>query len=59
VIGGVLAAAIGIQAVYFLGGGLLLLAAAIGWHGLRGQSPKARKPAVIDAAVGPRPPATI
>ena len=34
-IGGVLAATIGIQAVYYLGGALLILAAAIGWHGLR------------------------
>ena len=33
-IGGLLAAAIGIQAVYYLGGALLLLAAAVGWHGL-------------------------
>lgn len=32
-VGGLLAAAIGIQAVYYLGGALLLLAAAIGWHG--------------------------
>jgi uncharacterized membrane protein required for colicin V production len=33
-IGGLLAAAIGIQAVYYLGGALLLLAAVVGWHGL-------------------------
>jgi MFS family permease len=35
-IGGVLAAALGIQAVYYLGGALLLLAAVIGWTGVRG-----------------------
>ena len=34
-IGGLLAAAVGIAAVYYLGGALLLLAAAIGWTGLR------------------------
>ncbi len=34
-IGRLLAAAIGIQAVYYLGGALLLLAATIGWRGLR------------------------
>jgi MFS family permease len=34
-VGGLLATAVGIQAVYYLGGALLLLAAAIGWHGLR------------------------
>ena len=34
-IGGIVAAAIGIQAVYYLGGVLLILAGAIGWHGLR------------------------
>ena len=34
-IGGLLAAAIGIQAVYAIGGALLLLAAAIGWTGAR------------------------
>ena len=34
-IGGLLAAAVGIAAVYCLGGALLLLAAAIGWTGLR------------------------
>ena len=33
--GGLIAAALGIQAVYYLGGALLLLAAAIGWHGVR------------------------
>lgn len=31
-LGGLLAAAIGIQAVYYLGGALLLLAAAVGWR---------------------------
>jgi len=36
-VGGALAAALGIQAVYYLGGALLLLAAALGWHGLRTQ----------------------
>ncbi len=36
-LGGLLAAAIGIQAVYYLGGGLLLLAGAIGWRGVRTQ----------------------
>jgi MFS family permease len=36
-IGGLLAAAIGIEAVYYLGGALLLLAGAIGWHGIRGR----------------------
>ncbi len=34
-LGGILAAAVGIQAVYALGGVLLLLAAAIGWSGIR------------------------
>jgi MFS family permease len=34
-LGGGLAASIGIQAVYYLGGALLILAAAIGWLGLR------------------------
>ncbi len=34
-VGGLLAAAIGIQAVYYVGGALLLLAAAIGWRGAR------------------------
>jgi len=33
--GGALAAAVGIQAVYYLGGALLILAAAIGWSGAR------------------------
>ncbi|MFN2496250.1 MAG: MFS transporter [Pseudonocardiaceae bacterium] len=37
VVGGVLAAALGIEAVYYLGGALLLLAALIGWAGIRGQ----------------------
>ena len=32
-VGGLLAAAYGIQSVYYLGGALLLLAAGIGWHG--------------------------
>lgn len=36
-VGGLLAAALGIAAVYYLGGALLLLAAAIGWHGIRAQ----------------------
>lgn len=34
-VGGLLAAAIGIQAVYYLGGALLLLAALIGWNAMR------------------------
>ena len=37
-VGGLLAVAIGIQAVYYLGGMLLLLAATIGWWGLRPRS---------------------
>jgi MFS family permease len=37
-IGGLLAAAIGIQAAYYLGGTLLLLAAAVGWHGIRNRA---------------------
>ncbi len=36
-LGGLLAAALGIQAVYYLGGGLLLLAGVIGWRGVRTQ----------------------
>jgi len=36
-LGGLLAAAIGIQAVYYLGGGLPLLAGAIGWRVVRTQ----------------------
>lgn len=34
-LGGLLAAAAGIQAVYYLGGALLLLAAVIGWRAAR------------------------
>ena len=34
-IGGALAAAVGIEAVYYLGGALLILAGVIGWRGLR------------------------
>ncbi len=34
-VGGVLATTLGIQAVYYLGGALLILAAGIGWNGLR------------------------
>ena len=34
-VGDVLAAALGIQAVYYLGGALLIAATAIGWAGLR------------------------
>lgn len=34
-LGGVIAAAIGIQAVYLIGGALLVLAAVVGWLGLR------------------------
>ncbi|MHA6628729.1 MFS transporter [Pseudonocardia sichuanensis] len=45
-LGGALAAAIGIQAVYYLGGALLIAAAVIGWAGLRPPSGRAR--------VGPR-----
>ena len=37
-VGGLLAAAIGIQAVYYLGGALLLLAAVIGWTAMRSGS---------------------
>jgi MFS family permease len=37
-VGGLLAAALGIQAVYYLGGALLLVAAVIGRHGVRGLS---------------------
>lgn len=37
-VGGLLAAATGIQAVYYLGGALLLLAAAIGWTAMRSRS---------------------
>jgi MFS family permease len=36
--GGLLAAAAGIQAVYYLGGAMLLLAAAIGWMGIRSRA---------------------
>ena len=39
-VGGLLAAALGIQAVFYLGGVLLLLAAAIGWHGQRTPTPE-------------------
>ena len=46
-VGGLLAAAIGIQAVYVLGGALLLLAAAIGWAGAR---PAAARPNLSDPA---------
>jgi len=38
-IGGLLAAWLGIQSAYYLGGLLLLLAAALGWSGLRSPSP--------------------
>lgn len=38
-IGGLLAAWLGIQSVYYLGGLLLLLAAGLGWSGLRTASP--------------------
>jgi len=38
-LGGLLAAWLGIQSVYYLGGGLLLLAAGLGWCGLRTASP--------------------
>ena len=41
-IGGLLAAALGIQAVYLLGGLLLLAAAAIGWAGIRGNDPSSQ-----------------
>lgn len=34
-LGGVLAETVGIQAVYYLGGGLLILAAVIGWRAMR------------------------
>ena len=37
-LGGLLAAALGIQAVYLLGGLLLLAAAVIGWFGIRGNA---------------------
>ena len=36
---GLLAASFGIQAVYYLKGALLLLAAAIGWYGQRSLTP--------------------
>jgi predicted MFS family arabinose efflux permease len=39
-LGGLLAAAVGIQAVYYLGGALLVTAAAVGWQALRAQAPK-------------------
>jgi MFS family permease len=42
-IGGLLAAAIGIQAVYYLGGALLLLAAGIGWTGARPRNSRTRR----------------
>ncbi len=38
-LGGLLTAWLGIQSVYYLGGGLLLLAAGLGWCGLRSASP--------------------
>jgi len=37
-LGGLLTAWLGIQSVYYLGGGLLLLAAGLGWSGLRSAS---------------------
>lgn len=40
-VGGLLAAAVGIQAVYLLGAALLFLAAAIGWLGIRSTVPPA------------------
>lgn len=43
-VGGLLAAALGIQAVFYLGGALLLLAAAIGWHGQRSLTPNRAQP---------------
>jgi len=42
VLGGLAADTLGIQAVYYLGAALLLLAAAIGWHGLRARRTGAR-----------------
>jgi len=42
--GGLLAAAFGIQAVFYLGGALLLIAAAIGWHGQRSLTPNRTQP---------------
>lgn len=36
-VGAVLAEAVGIRAVYYLGGALLLFAAVIGWTGIRGK----------------------
>jgi len=44
VLGGLAADTLGIQAVYYLGAALLLLAAAIGWHGLRARRTGARAP---------------
>jgi len=41
-VGGVAADVLGIRAVYYLGGALLLLAAAVGWAGMR--SPPATGP---------------
>ncbi len=38
-LGGLVTAWLGIQSVYYLGGGLLLLAAGLGWSGLRSPSP--------------------
>jgi len=37
-LGGLLAISVGIEAVYYLGGALLLTAAAVGWQALRGQA---------------------
>ncbi|MDQ3654915.1 MAG: hypothetical protein M3457_07545 [Chloroflexota bacterium] len=41
-LGGFLAAWLGIQSVYYLGGLLLLLAAGLGWSGLRTTSPTSK-----------------
>ncbi|MGI8721143.1 MAG: MFS transporter [Geodermatophilaceae bacterium] len=41
-LGGLLAAWLGIQSVYYLGGLLLLLAAGLGWSGLRSASPTSK-----------------
>ena len=40
IVGGVIADLLGIRAVYYLGGLLLLLAAGIGWNGLRTAAPR-------------------
>jgi MFS family permease len=48
VVGGVAADALGIRAVYYLGGGLLLVAGAVGFAGLPPQSEQHRDGRVVD-----------